>query len=289
MYRDKITACVVLNYNDFVQTSAFIESLSGYHALDYIIVVDNCSTDQSFDMLSKYESDRVIIRQSQKNGGYGYGNNYGVSIAKNEYAADYIFISNPDVRFGESIISSFIDAFLMDNNIAVVSAMQINGYSNKEIKNCCWRIPTYGDYLRSSLLMLGRLNDHRYDLDRSKEMQEVGCVPGAFLAVDADKFALIGGYDERIFLFCEESTLGYKVKQYGFKTVILTNQYYYHYHSTSIKKSVPKELSRHKMILRSRMFYISNYLQVSKFKQNMARFIFKCSVAEYALLYFVKK
>lgn len=285
MYKDKKVACVVLNYNDADQTTDFVRSAQECKLIDYIIVVDNCSSDDSFQLLSALATDKIIVRETNKNGGYGFGNNYGANIASNEFNAEYIIISNPDVKFETRLVQKCIDVFVEHSDAAVVTGTQVNGFTNEKLVNCAWRIPTYTDYLSCSLLLLNRLTYYRYRFDKSTRIVSVGCVPGAFLMVDAKKFHDIGGYDERIFLFCEESTLGFKISQHGYKTYLLNNEYYYHYHSTSIKKSIPKELSRHKMVLQSRLFYIKNYLQVSKLKLLVAMVIFGISTFEYKVLY----
>ncbi len=289
MYKNKKISCVVLNYNDSEQTIDFLKSISNYNVIDNIIVVDNCSTDNSYSILSSFKSDKIDVLKTKKNGGYGYGNNFGVRIAKYDYNSDYVIISNPDVRFDEELIISLVDSLLKHKNSIVSSAVQVNGFTNKEISNCAWRVPTYGDYLRSSLLIINKFDRNKYKIDKTKKIQRVGCVPGAFLMVDSSKFLEIGGYDENIFLFCEESTLGYRVRNKGYSTILLTDKNYFHYHSTSIKKSIPQSIKVHRMTLSSRYLYLANYLKVGPLKLISARFIFFLSTLEYRLLYFIKR
>ena len=289
MYANKKIACVVLNYNDALQTIDFIQNMSSSRLIDVFVLVDNYSSDDSCEKLKKVISKDIVLRRTDRNGGYGFGNNYGVNIAKKEFDADYAIICNPDVQFTDDCLQTIVSAFVMDDMIAVASAMQINGFTNEEIKNCAWRVPTYGDYLCSSLLFLSRFKKHIYAIDKSQDIQTVGCVPGAFLVVDINHFLEVGGYDENIFLFGEESTLGFKMAESGYKSVLLTKQYYYHFHSTSIKKNIPKAISRHRMVLSSRMYYIEQYLKVSSIKKMIASLAFKVSLVEYKLLYALKK
>ena len=291
MYRNKSLACVVLNYNDSDQTSEFVKKISSIDCLDAIIVVDNNSTDDSYSKLLSYDGGKIKVVKTQKNGGYGYGNNFGAKIAKFQVGADYTVISNPDVQFDEKLVISIIDAFIGDKSLAVVSSIQKNGYTGQELENCGWRIPTYWDYLSSSLIMINKLTSkQRYiNINKNEKIQYVECVPGAFLVVDSDKFFQAGGYDESIFLFCEESILGYRIHEIGYNTAILTNMYYNHFHSTSIKKSIPQELARHKLVLKSRKKYIEKYLNVSWIKRILASIVFFCSVIEYKFLYMIKK
>ena len=83
---------IIVNYNTYELTSACIESIiKNTTNISYeIIVVDNASTDGSKD---RFETDsRIKYIYSEKNGGFGYGNNRGIEIAK----GDYLFLLNSD-------------------------------------------------------------------------------------------------------------------------------------------------------------------------------------------------
>ena len=46
---------VILNYNDYETTSYLLEMIQNYHCLKHIAVVDNHSTDGSYEKLQKYQ------------------------------------------------------------------------------------------------------------------------------------------------------------------------------------------------------------------------------------------
>ena len=71
---------VILNYNDSDSTIELIERIKNYKILDLIVVVDNNSTDNSFELIKKYESDKIKVLKSNKNNGYGAGNNIGAKF-----------------------------------------------------------------------------------------------------------------------------------------------------------------------------------------------------------------
>ena len=69
---------IVLNYNDFDNTFHYINRIRNYAKLDYILIVDNCSTDESFERLQKLKDDKVNVIRTDRNEGYASGNNFGV-------------------------------------------------------------------------------------------------------------------------------------------------------------------------------------------------------------------
>ena len=63
---------IILNYNDFETTNLMINKIKDYKVINHIIVVDNCSTDNSFKELSKIKDGRVRIYDPQVFSRYGW-------------------------------------------------------------------------------------------------------------------------------------------------------------------------------------------------------------------------
>ena len=78
---DEKCACVILNYNDYENTIKIVQVLKQYKSITYIVVIDNASTDDSFNMLMQNKPGNTTVIRTSINGGYGYGNNVGVNYA----------------------------------------------------------------------------------------------------------------------------------------------------------------------------------------------------------------
>ena len=94
---------VILNYNDSETSIKLISSLEKYDIVNRIVIVDNCSTDDSFTILSQNTSSKVEVVKSARNGGYGYGNNYGIRYLNETVHPSHILIANPDVEIAEVV------------------------------------------------------------------------------------------------------------------------------------------------------------------------------------------
>ena len=76
---DKKVAIIILNYNDSENTIRYVNEISNYDILNKIVIVDNHSNKENeYEKLLKLASDKVDVIRSDKNGGYSYGNNYGL-------------------------------------------------------------------------------------------------------------------------------------------------------------------------------------------------------------------
>lgn len=79
-------AIIVLNYNDNENTKKYVNQIEDYKIVDKILVVDNKSTNkEELKKLSTLKSKKVEIISSDKNGGYAYGNNYGIKYLDKVY------------------------------------------------------------------------------------------------------------------------------------------------------------------------------------------------------------
>lgn len=281
------TACVIVNYNDAETTIKLLNKIHDYRVIDYIIVVDNCSTDGSYSALEKYRTDRIIVLCATENKGYGAGNNLGIKYAEEKLQCDVAIIANPDVIFTEECVEKIKCAFDENRDVAVVTALQLKS-DGTLFHETAWDIPSVNEYIFSALFFIGKLYSKTKEYNGNTRIA-VDCVSGAFLAVDTNKFLSVDGYDERIFLYCEETMLGIKLKKAGFKTLLLTNETYVHHHAVSTQKSIPDAVKRRSLLLNSRLFVLKEYMGASKMRLCIARCCYKIALVEEAGKILVRK
>ena len=93
-------------------------------------------------------------------------------------------------------------------------------------------------------MILGRLIPSFYysvkELHASA-LVKVECVAGSLLMLSKQAFEKTGGYAENMFLYCEETTLGCKIKKAGRISYICSDVQYYHMHGVSIIKSTVRK------------------------------------------------
>src|SRR3990167_562820 len=98
----------ILNYNGLENTLECIESIRRLKQENFIInimVIDNNSSDDSVEVLSKIKGINLI--RNNKNLGYSGGNNVGIKYAL-EKGADLILLLNNDTIVDKSLIKKLI-------------------------------------------------------------------------------------------------------------------------------------------------------------------------------------
>ena len=96
MIMQKKIGMVIVNYNDFKMTSRLLNNIKDYKCLKEIVVVDNNSTDDSFDKLKEFESNRItIIKNSSRH--FSSGLNAGAKYLIKKVGDCNIIFSNSDI------------------------------------------------------------------------------------------------------------------------------------------------------------------------------------------------
>lgn len=253
---------IVLNYNDGKTTAGMVGMALECEALSHIVVVDNCSTDDSFSVLSELASERVDVIRTDCNGGYASGNNFGAEYAMTKYSPDNLFIANPDVEFDGRTVEALSEYLSKNPKVGIVSCKMIctSGIDTRQ----AWRIPRYGDCIRENLILLKKITGNRTWYPESHfEGREsmVEAVSGSFFAISADAFKKVGGFDANTFLYYEENIIASKLLDAGYHNVILNDFSYVHRHSESINKSMTSVKRRLKTAYVSRKYFCRNYLR----------------------------
>lgn len=271
---------IILNYNDYKTTLDYLEMIKNYKSLDLIIVVDNNSTDNSYEELKKIKNNKIIILRSDKNGGYGYGNNIGIKFAIKKYKKCNIIISNPDIEVTDDTIKQMSEYSSNNPNVAIVSPV----IKEHETLNRGWKlscgykemllsIPLIGRKLKNKII--GYSNSH-YKKERSK----VDVISGCFFMIKSNIFKRINYFDENLFLYYEENVICSKIKKLNYDVMVLNYCSVIHNHSVSIDKS-HNVLSKYIILKKSQMYYLDNYVNCSKLSKKLIQIFSKIMIKKY--------
>lgn len=278
---------LILNYNSISLTKKLIESIKNFSIIDYIIVVDNNSKDNSREELKKMEDEKIYYIFSNENTGYSKGNNLGLRYANDILKCKYVILANPDISVTETVLKECIDTLENSNEYAVVAPTIQNINSKGDI---AWKIPNFYDDLLSLFYLTNKIVNYKltYKNINDKSNIEVEVLPGSLLVLSLEKIKEVDYFDENVFLYCEERILAKKLKDKGYKSLLLTKSNYIHEHGTIIKKEFKSKINQYKILNRSKLYYIKNYSSCGLLKENLFRFMTKLSIIEKKILGYLK-
>lgn len=277
---DNVLTCVILNYNDAPTTINLLEKIKDYSIIDYIVVVDNCSTDDSWKELQTYKNEKIHVIKTEKNGGYGAGNNTGLRYSSEILGADYSIIANPDVLFDKDCIQKFLQTFQEDSSVAVVSAKQSNS------PDCAWKNCSIIQYVLATSLffeVLFKIRSYSPSYFKGHNTVPVFAVPGSLLMVDLKKMLQYGMYDEEFFLYYEEPVLAQKFAHAGLKTILRLDCSYIHNHHVSISKTYRRWSQQHAILLKSAELFLRKYKKANALQMVFAKLWFAYTKLEFGL------
>ena len=251
------TGIVILNYNDYETTIDMLNNIKDYDSLDHIVVVDNKSTDNSYEILKPYESKKIDVIQSKANKGYSYGNNVGIKHLINSYNVDYVIISNPDITVENETIKLLSSELDKNDNIKLIAPV-INELG--ELKKG-WKLPTYYGEIITICNTKQRFHKNYglYDDNHYNDLlSKVDVVSGCFFMIRSAVLKEINYFDEGTFLYYEENILGHILKDKGYESYILNDTHVTHNLSVSVDKSI-KKIKKFKILVKSLMYYEKKY------------------------------
>lgn len=232
---------IVLNYRTPALTLRAVEAaLKEMEGLaGAITVVDNDSGDGSYELLTRAVEERgwsrVRVLQSGRNGGYGAGNNFGIRQGLPDGSApDYVYILNSDA-FPEPGAIRLLAEYLQAHPKVGFAGSRLHG-EDGVYHQTAFRFPTVFSEFEGAAKTgpISRLL-RRYivALPEPTEAQEVDWMAGASLLVRHSTFEETGGFDERFFLYFEETDLCLRARRAGWLSVYLPQSRVMHIGSVS--------------------------------------------------------
>ncbi|MSS59519.1 glycosyltransferase family 2 protein [Erysipelotrichaceae bacterium Oil+RF-744-GAM-WT-6] len=284
--------CLILNYNDSDTTIQLLDILMNYEAIYKIVVVDNCSSDDSFKKLSGYHNEKIVLLRADKNGGYGYGNNYGIKYICEVLHAAYFILMNPDTLITEQTIIKLVD--FLDSNREYVLAAPVQRLKSQQGEIAFpWKLGSVWNGIFTNSIFISKLFhlDLRYKQSDIEEntVLDVDVVQGALFAANTEFMYKYGKYDENIFLYNEEECIAQKIKKNKRKSALLCKEIYIHNHSTSINKSIKSLVKQKKIKEQSRKIYLEKYYTMSLFQKIVMQIIMKIGIAEIRIYSAIRK
>jgi GT2 family glycosyltransferase len=193
---------IVVNYNTRQTLLRCVGSLLPSLGADCeVIVVDNASADGSLEALeTAFPSVTTISAPS--NEGFGKGCNLGARHARGKYL---VFL-NPDTTVAPHWLEALVAPLEADGAAGLVTAKILLADRPDRINTC-------GNVVHLSGLTLCRgLGHPKHAFDRS---EEVHAVSGAACAISRDLFDHLGGFDEEMFLYVEDTDLSLRARLAG--------------------------------------------------------------------------
>lgn len=220
---------VTVNYNGEKFLNFFLKSLVNQEFSEFILYfVDNCSTDNSLNILGDYSSSlNIKTIKLDKNYGFAKANNIAIDIAMKD-ESNFVMTLNNDIELDKNCLKIINEQITDNNKYDIFQVLMINYYNRNIIDAagigfkkyyCSYQIG-YKDDVKN----IGKYN---CEIDGA-------CAGAAVYSKQSLKAVkqLNGDYfDSGFFAYLEDVDLALRLLNKGYKSLLLKDSFVYHIHS----------------------------------------------------------
>ncbi len=229
---------IIVSYN----VSAFLEQclLSVRRALQGIDgevwVVDNCSSDDSVDMVRRRFPEVQLIA-NDKNAGFAVANNQAIRRSEGEY----VLLLNPDTLLEEDVLQQCL-CFMDEHPEAGAMGVRLVDGSGRYLPESKRGFPTlwvsFCKMTGLSALFPRSAYFNGYYLGHldTEQTHAVEVLAGCFMFIRRRALERAGLLDEAFFMYGEDIDLSYRIRQAGFQNYYYPSVRVLHYKGESTQK-----------------------------------------------------
>ncbi len=233
MHKPPSVAIIILNFN---KRTDVLEAINSALATDYqnvqVLVVDNASTDGSWEAISKSYPELSKI-QMQTNVGASGGRNAGWKYAKEHFHSDYLFFLDDDAIIAHDAIKLLVDAVQCDKTVGIACGKGYGRYPSTTINSVGIQVNMYTGIMCD----IGAGEEDHGQYDEQRYVSACGCF-GLFIKTAF--FEKLGGFDEAFNPYgWEDVDLCLRSKRLGFNTLYVPTAVIHHAGTKLGRKPLP--------------------------------------------------
>ena len=211
-------AVIVVIHNSESVLPALLESVPMQTVQGHecsLIVVDSGSTDGSVDLVRRQRPDALVVDLGG-NRGYAAGVNAGWAEAGD---ADALLLLNPDLEVDAASLDAWVAGLVGDTGIVVPQIFDVDGHRQPSLRRRprplrAWAEAVFGGTL-AGRVGLGELITAPEAYERRTEC---AWATGAAMLISRACLESVGEWDERYFLYAEETDFCLRAGAAGFAT-----------------------------------------------------------------------
>lgn len=232
---------IIVTYNSCGDIDACLNSLFTHSPEAEFIVVDNLSTDGTLKHVwQEYPSVKAV--SAGRNGGYGAGNNIGAGIAR----GDYLVILNPDTEVQAGWLDPLIEVLEQRPDVGLVTPTILLKGSDERVNACG------NDVHLTGLTFCARLHEDAPPM--TAPARSVAAISGAAFAIRRDVWEQLGGFDERFFMYLEDTDLSLRARRLGYEILHVPASRIWHSYSVRVSATKLYHLERNRLLMLRKNF-----------------------------------
>lgn len=234
---------IIVSWNTKELLRRCLESLSiKNRKLDFLtIVVDNCSSDGSTQMVESCFPQVKLIKNSE-NVGFARANNQAIRLTNTKF----ILLLNSDTEFktNESLLDIVVYAD-QHPRVGVIGALLL--FADETVQAAGRDFISVWGLVKSQLLffrsrLIKKLMNKYHEKDRQIEPYAVDYVDGAFLFLKREVINQVGLLNEKFFMYGEDMEWCMRARKKNWEVMVMPTVEIIHYYGKSTEQSLSTSL-----------------------------------------------
>lgn len=206
--------------------------MGSYLANDYpnyeVVVIDNGSVDGTREYVEETFPNAKVLRLEQ-NRGYSGGFNFGLEYAFDQAQADYVLITNNDVKVDSRIVAALVETAEAGEKVGYVTGKAYY-YDHPDTLQSTGK---YEDPIKWNGEHIG---NREVDHGQHDEVAERAFIDDIFMLVSRPLYRETGGYDTTFFFQAEEYDWQARGKALGYRIMYTPHAKLWHKESMTVGK-----------------------------------------------------
>ncbi len=210
-----------------------------------IIILDNGSTEDTYDALRKEVGSEIDIIRTETNLGYSAGANYAVNYLRKKYEnIEYLFFFNPDALATKNMIGKLYEGLINHKSAAAVSPLILDMDGNK------WFSGTAINWQNCTI------DNNPENMNNISKITQIDVFNGCAVLIDAKIFFEVGMFNEDMFIYYDEPFLSAEFQRKGYISLYEPNAIVHHMISHS---SSPHSTFKTYLMTRNHISFFKKY------------------------------
>lgn len=233
IFKKNDISVIIVTYNSSHCVEQAIHSVSDSKIT---IVVDNASTDDTRDVVNRYN---CLLIENNENLGFGSACNLGASSSNTEF----VLFLNPDASLAPNALNRLLNAAVENPDaVAFGPLSELPPESNVDLANL--------EALRRAQSR-AKVNQSKIELN---DYTEVESLSGMALMCRRTAFEKIGGFDENFFLYFEDEDLCCRLRELG-PLIKVNKARAFHLNGTGVRLNLKRRFAKYRHYGHARVYF----------------------------------
>ncbi|MDD4938301.1 MAG: glycosyltransferase family 2 protein [Candidatus Shapirobacteria bacterium] len=243
---------IIVTWNTAKITKECVDTINKFIPRQEIIVVDNGSSDNTIEILSKIKNVKIVANNA--NLGFAKANNIGFKYV----TSNYVIFMNSDMKILDSKFLNMVEYLKVNPNIGIIGPK----FLNPDLS------PQASVFPRQSILnafkefWLNQKGAYSKYIPDSQKPIKVWSISGGCILTRKSFFKSIGGWNEKYFFYFEDMDLCRKINQINKEVIYYPECQIIHYHGASGIKLADSKNQWRRLIPSSKKYHglLNHYL-----------------------------